>query len=259
MYWDLNPFTNSTSIAFFSGFCCTYSRLIEQMVLDRFIPIFVCVLLAGSWTAELIKLSNAFRSWYAAIRRCRKQRHGRLSRQILVRHVHAPEIVPHQELQSARREAGVVSIPTTRDAEMCVCVATNLSVCPPHHARGRYPPYSERKTTLLSMLLRKRRGIPGKYFAYAVIFGLGVASSFLISYLAKVCAPISWALFATRRQTQTIVTHPFDSKHTHKRRECLRTSCQFITCTYTHRNTDRWSAWAKQYHMCISVVRSTAA
>lgn len=55
-----------------------------------------------------------------------------------------------------------------------------------HTHRGRYPPYSDRKTTLLSMLLRKRRSIPSKYFTYALIFGLGVASTLIINHLTKV-------------------------------------------------------------------------
>lgn len=36
------------------------------------------------------------------------------------------------------------------------------------------------------MLLRKRRAISGKYFTYALIFGLGVASTLIIKHLAEV-------------------------------------------------------------------------
>jgi len=50
---------------------------------------------------------------------------------------------------------------------------------------SRYPPYSERKTNVLGMLLKKRSGIPFKYITYALIFGLGAASAILVNCITK--------------------------------------------------------------------------
>lgn len=50
----------------------------------------------------------------------------------------------------------------------------------------RYPPYTDRKITILKMLLKKRAAMPTKYLGYALIFGLGVATTLLATCLMKV-------------------------------------------------------------------------
>lgn len=51
---------------------------------------------------------------------------------------------------------------------------------------ARYPPYSDKKTSLLMFLLKKRPSIPAKYFGYLTLFGLGAASAFLVNIYFKV-------------------------------------------------------------------------
>ncbi|KAF7275509.1 hypothetical protein GWI33_011648 [Rhynchophorus ferrugineus] len=46
----------------------------------------------------------------------------------------------------------------------------------------RYPPYSEKKTTLLTTVIKKRRGISMKYVPNFLIFVLGMGLSLLLEY-----------------------------------------------------------------------------
>ncbi|XP_066603647.1 aldehyde dehydrogenase family 3 member B1 isoform X2 [Prorops nasuta] len=53
-------------------------------------------------------------------------------------------------------------------------------------ASCRYPPYSDRKLTLLRLLLAKRPDIPGrKYLPHLLMFGLGIAATFGIKALLE--------------------------------------------------------------------------
>ncbi|XP_050299192.1 aldehyde dehydrogenase, dimeric NADP-preferring-like [Anthonomus grandis grandis] len=46
----------------------------------------------------------------------------------------------------------------------------------------RYPPYSDKKTNLINMVLKKRRGVPMKFFDRILIFCLGVVLAFVFQY-----------------------------------------------------------------------------
>ncbi|XP_035906575.1 aldehyde dehydrogenase family 3 member B1 isoform X3 [Anopheles stephensi] len=52
-------------------------------------------------------------------------------------------------------------------------------------AASRYPPYSESKLSFLSTLLKKRQGINLQFLPYALMFGIGVASTLIVSTLLK--------------------------------------------------------------------------
>jgi len=52
--------------------------------------------------------------------------------------------------------------------------------------RARYPPYSDRKGSLLSFLLRKRRPLPNLHLSHVVAIGLGVGLTFLANYYLQV-------------------------------------------------------------------------
>lgn len=52
--------------------------------------------------------------------------------------------------------------------------------------RARYPPYSDRKSSLLSFLLRKRRPLPNLYLSHIFAAGLGIGLTFLMNYYLQV-------------------------------------------------------------------------
>ncbi|XP_058122587.1 aldehyde dehydrogenase family 3 member B1 isoform X1 [Anopheles ziemanni] len=52
-------------------------------------------------------------------------------------------------------------------------------------AASRYPPYSESKLSFLSTLLKKRQGINTAFLPYLLMFGIGVASTLLVSTILK--------------------------------------------------------------------------
>ncbi|XP_035788817.1 aldehyde dehydrogenase family 3 member B1-like isoform X5 [Anopheles albimanus] len=52
-------------------------------------------------------------------------------------------------------------------------------------AASRYPPYSDSKLSFLSTLLKKRQGINTKFLPYLLMFGIGVASTLLVSTILK--------------------------------------------------------------------------
>uniref|UniRef100_A0A4Y0BQG3 Aldehyde dehydrogenase n=1 Tax=Anopheles funestus TaxID=62324 RepID=A0A4Y0BQG3_ANOFN len=52
-------------------------------------------------------------------------------------------------------------------------------------AASRYPPYSEGKLSFLSTLLKKRQGINLQFLPYLLMFGIGVASTLVVSTLLK--------------------------------------------------------------------------
>lgn len=51
---------------------------------------------------------------------------------------------------------------------------------------GRYPPYSDKKVSFLSFLVRKRSGISLKYLPHIAMFALGVAVSYAFTSIPKV-------------------------------------------------------------------------
>ncbi|XP_075169944.1 aldehyde dehydrogenase type III isoform X1 [Haematobia irritans] len=62
------------------------------------------------------------------------------------------------------------------------CLGKNLRALGEKLSSGRYPPYSENKTSILSFLLRKRRPLPNLYLTHVFVFGLGVGLTFLLNH-----------------------------------------------------------------------------
>uniref|UniRef100_A0A0A1WJM9 Fatty aldehyde dehydrogenase n=1 Tax=Zeugodacus cucurbitae TaxID=28588 RepID=A0A0A1WJM9_ZEUCU len=57
-------------------------------------------------------------------------------------------------------------------------------------ASGRYPPYSDRKSSLLGFLLRKRRPFPKLYLSHLLAVGLGIGLTVLFTHYLQVTAVI---------------------------------------------------------------------
>ncbi|XP_058987143.1 aldehyde dehydrogenase, dimeric NADP-preferring isoform X2 [Musca domestica] len=62
------------------------------------------------------------------------------------------------------------------------CLGKNLKALGEKLSSGRYPPYSERKASILNFLLRKRRPLPNLYLSHILVFGLGVGLTFLVNH-----------------------------------------------------------------------------
>ncbi|KRF78512.1 uncharacterized protein Dvir_GJ18456, isoform B [Drosophila virilis] len=62
------------------------------------------------------------------------------------------------------------------------CLGKNLAMLGEKMASARYPPYSDRKSSLLSFLLRKRRPLPNLYLSHIFAAGLGIGLTFLMNY-----------------------------------------------------------------------------
>ncbi|XP_059224715.1 aldehyde dehydrogenase, dimeric NADP-preferring isoform X3 [Stomoxys calcitrans] len=62
------------------------------------------------------------------------------------------------------------------------CLGKNLKALGEKLSSGRYPPYSERKASILSFLLRKRRPLPNLYLSHIFVFGLGIGLTFLVNH-----------------------------------------------------------------------------
>jgi hypothetical protein len=52
--------------------------------------------------------------------------------------------------------------------------------------RAKYPPYSDKKLSMVSFLMRKKPSINFKFLPYVFVFGLGVCATFAFKYLNKV-------------------------------------------------------------------------
>ncbi|XP_023171524.2 aldehyde dehydrogenase family 3 member B1 isoform X1 [Drosophila hydei] len=66
------------------------------------------------------------------------------------------------------------------------CLGKNLALLGEKMASARYPPYSDRKASLLSFLLRKRRPLPNFYLTHVFALGLGIGLTFLTNYYLQV-------------------------------------------------------------------------
>ncbi|XP_064547889.1 aldehyde dehydrogenase family 3 member B1 isoform X1 [Drosophila montana] len=66
------------------------------------------------------------------------------------------------------------------------CLGKNLAMLGEKMASARYPPYSDRKSSLLSFLLRKRRPLPNLYLSHIFAAGLGIGLTFLMNYYLQV-------------------------------------------------------------------------
>ncbi|XP_026840847.1 aldehyde dehydrogenase, dimeric NADP-preferring isoform X3 [Drosophila persimilis] len=62
------------------------------------------------------------------------------------------------------------------------CLGKDLSAVGEKLASARYPPYSDRKGSFLSFLLRKRRPLPNFYLTHVLAIGLGVGLTVLANY-----------------------------------------------------------------------------
>ncbi|XP_022230976.2 aldehyde dehydrogenase, dimeric NADP-preferring isoform X3 [Drosophila obscura] len=62
------------------------------------------------------------------------------------------------------------------------CLGKDLSAIGEKLASARYPPYSDRKGSFLSFLLRKRRPLPNFYLTHVLAVGLGVGLTVLANY-----------------------------------------------------------------------------
>ncbi|XP_026840846.1 aldehyde dehydrogenase, dimeric NADP-preferring isoform X2 [Drosophila persimilis] len=66
------------------------------------------------------------------------------------------------------------------------CLGKDLSAVGEKLASARYPPYSDRKGSFLSFLLRKRRPLPNFYLTHVLAIGLGVGLTVLANYYLQV-------------------------------------------------------------------------
>ncbi|XP_033234276.1 aldehyde dehydrogenase, dimeric NADP-preferring isoform X8 [Drosophila pseudoobscura] len=66
------------------------------------------------------------------------------------------------------------------------CLGKDLSAFGEKLASARYPPYSDRKGSFLSFLLRKRRPLPNFYLTHVLAIGLGVGLTVLANYYLQV-------------------------------------------------------------------------
>ncbi|XP_030238983.1 aldehyde dehydrogenase family 3 member B1 isoform X2 [Drosophila navojoa] len=66
------------------------------------------------------------------------------------------------------------------------CLGKNLALLGEKMASARYPPYSDRKASLLSFLLRKRRPLPNLHLTHILAVGLGIGLTFLTNYYLQV-------------------------------------------------------------------------
>nr|NP_724565.3 aldehyde dehydrogenase type III, isoform O [Drosophila melanogaster]AAM68899.3 aldehyde dehydrogenase type III, isoform O [Drosophila melanogaster] len=62
------------------------------------------------------------------------------------------------------------------------CLGKDLSPLGEKLSSARYPPYSDRKGSLLSFLLRKRRPLPNLHLSHVLAIGLGVGLTVLTNY-----------------------------------------------------------------------------
>uniref|UniRef100_T1GL47 Aldehyde dehydrogenase domain-containing protein n=1 Tax=Megaselia scalaris TaxID=36166 RepID=T1GL47_MEGSC len=61
------------------------------------------------------------------------------------------------------------------------CLKKNFNGLGEFLASGRYPPYSEKKTSILANLLAKRRPFPKLYFSHILAVGVGVVVTLLVN------------------------------------------------------------------------------
>ncbi|KAI4490042.1 hypothetical protein M0804_004224 [Polistes exclamans] len=67
------------------------------------------------------------------------------------------------------------------------CLIKNFNIIGEKLASCRYPPYTDRKLSLLQMLVAKRPDVPGiKYLPHLIMFGLGVLATFGVKAALKV-------------------------------------------------------------------------
>ncbi|XP_055621207.1 aldehyde dehydrogenase, dimeric NADP-preferring-like isoform X1 [Toxorhynchites rutilus septentrionalis] len=65
------------------------------------------------------------------------------------------------------------------------CLSKDFNVIGETLAASRYPPYSDNKLSFLTTLLKKRQGFSTKYLPYLMMFGVGVATTLIVSSIMK--------------------------------------------------------------------------
>ncbi|XP_055537735.1 aldehyde dehydrogenase, dimeric NADP-preferring isoform X3 [Wyeomyia smithii] len=65
------------------------------------------------------------------------------------------------------------------------CLAKDFNMIGEKLASSRYPPYSDTKLTFLTALLKKRQGFSTKFLPYVLMFGIGVATTLIVSSIVK--------------------------------------------------------------------------
>ncbi|XP_039435479.1 aldehyde dehydrogenase, dimeric NADP-preferring-like isoform X6 [Culex pipiens pallens] len=65
------------------------------------------------------------------------------------------------------------------------CLAKDFNMIGEKLASSRYPPYSDTKLSFLTTLLKKRQGFSTKFLPYVLMFGVGVATTLLVTSLMK--------------------------------------------------------------------------
>ncbi|XP_058830515.1 aldehyde dehydrogenase, dimeric NADP-preferring-like isoform X3 [Topomyia yanbarensis] len=65
------------------------------------------------------------------------------------------------------------------------CLAKDFNAIGEKLASSRYPPYSDTKLTFLTTLLKKRQGFSTKFLPYVLMFGIGVATTLIVSSIVK--------------------------------------------------------------------------
>lgn len=65
------------------------------------------------------------------------------------------------------------------------CLAKDFNMIGEKLASSRYPPYSDTKLSFLTTLLKKRQGFSTKFLPYVLMFGIGVATTLIVSSIVK--------------------------------------------------------------------------
>lgn len=122
-------------------------------------------------------------SWFVAVWWCWNEWNGFIPWKIFFRHILTQEVMLDEEFQFVCRVLGLVSVDIF--AFEFRKFNRNFSFWFFVKFRARYPPYSDRKTSVLIQLLKHRAGIPLKYFGYLALFGLGAVSAVLLNKMVK--------------------------------------------------------------------------
>lgn len=65
------------------------------------------------------------------------------------------------------------------------CLSKDYNMIGEKLASSRYPPYSDSKLSFLTTLLKKRQGFSTKFLPYILMFGIGVATTLIVSSIVK--------------------------------------------------------------------------
>ncbi|VVC44058.1 Aldehyde/histidinol dehydrogenase,Aldehyde dehydrogenase N-terminal domain,Aldehyde dehydrogenase [Cinara cedri] len=66
------------------------------------------------------------------------------------------------------------------------CLVKDFNIIGESFSSAKYPPYSDKKLSMVSFLMKKKPKVNFKFLPYLVVFGLGVCSTFAFKYLNKI-------------------------------------------------------------------------